>query len=68
MTRYGVLDNIFGAELYYHCIIIDSLAQPGIPEGLRKVYPAGYITPAIASTMAPTDTQQFSYPVHNTQA
>lgn len=68
MTRYGVLDNIFGAELYYHCIIIDSLAQPGIPEGLRKVYPAGYITPAIASTMAPTDTQNFSYPVHQTAA
>ena len=68
MTRYGVLDNIFGAELYYHCIIIDSLAQPGIPEGLRKVYPAGYITPAIAKDMAPTDTQQFSYPVHQTAA
>ena len=68
MTRYGVLDNIFGAELYYHCIIIDSLAQPGIPEGLRKVYPAGYITPAVASTMAPTDTQKFSYPVHQTAA
>lgn len=68
MTRYGVLDNIFGAELYYHCIIIDSLAQPGIPEGLRKVYPAGYITPAIAKDMLPTDTQQFSYPVHQTAA
>jgi len=68
MTRYGVLDNIFGAELYYHCIIIDSLAQPGIPEGLRKVYPAGYITPAIAKDMTPTDTQQFSYPVHQTAA
>ena len=68
MTRYGVLDNIFGAELYYHCIIIDSLAQPGIPEGLRKVYPAGYITPAIAKDMAPTDTQKFSYPVHQTAA
>ena len=68
MTRYGVLDNIFGAELYYHCIIIDSLAQPGIPEGLRKVYPGGYITPAIAKDMAPTDTQQFSYPVHQTAA
>lgn len=51
MTRYGVLDNIFGAELYYHCIIIDSLAQPGIPEGLRKVYPAGYITPQVAKAM-----------------
>jgi hypothetical protein len=68
MTRYGVLDNIFGAELYYHCIIIDSLAQPGIPDGLRKVYPAGYITPAIAATMQATDNQSFSYPVHQTAA
>ena len=58
MTRYGVLDNIFGAELYYHCIIIDSLAQPGIPEGLRKVYPAGYVTPALADTE-----RKFQYPV-----
>ena len=58
MTRYGVLDNIFGAELYYHCIIIDSLAQPGIPEGLRKIYPAGYVTPALADTE-----RKFQYPV-----
>ena len=58
MTRYGVLDNIFGAELYYHCIIIDSLAQPGIPEGLRKVYPAGYVTPELADAE-----RKFQYPV-----
>lgn len=68
MTRYGVLDNIFGAELYYHCIIIDSFAQPGMHEDLRKVYPAGYITPAIAETMGATDTKPFSYPVHQTAA
>ena len=66
MTRYGVLDNIFGAELYYHCIIIDSFAQPGMHEDLRKVYPAGYITPAIAETMTATETKPFSYPVHQT--
>lgn len=60
MTRYGVLDNILGAELYYHCIIIDSFAQPGIPSGLEKVYPAGHI-PAGADVegMAPA----FAYPV-----
>ena len=67
MTRYGVLDNIFGAELYYHCIIVDSFAQPGMPEDLRKVYPSGYITPAIAEKMAATEHQQFSYPVHQTK-
>jgi hypothetical protein len=67
MTRYGVLDNIFGAELYYHCIIIDSLAQPGIPEGLRKVYPAGYITPAVASGMTKDQYVQMAYPVDNTK-
>lgn len=68
MTRYGVLDNIFGAELYYHCIIIDSFAQPGMHKDLRKVYPAGYITPAIAEGMTATETKPFSYPVHQTAA
>lgn len=75
MTRYGVLDNIFGAELYYHCIIIDSFAHPGTPEKLRKAYPAGYITPSIAAAMdkaatdgTPWDTAdvRVSYPVHQT--
>ena len=61
MTRYGVLDNIFGAELYYHCIIVDSFAQPGVPSDLRKVYPAGYITPGVAETYQGGD--QFRYPV-----
>ena len=68
MTRYGVLDNIFGAELYYHCIIIDSLAQPGIPEGLRKIYPAGYITPQVAKAMDEKKIEHanFVYPMGNT--
>jgi hypothetical protein len=67
MTRYGVLDNIFGAELYYHCIIIDSLAQPGIPEGLRQVYPAGYITPQVAKAMDEKNiaNANFVYPMGN---
>ena len=33
LTRYGVVDNIFGADLYYHAIIVKSLAfqsQSGI--------------------------------------
>ena len=60
MTRYGVLDNIFGAELYYHCIIIDSFAQPGVPDTLRKVYPSGYITRSIAETGGDL---KFNYPV-----
>lgn len=77
MTRYGVLDNIFGAELYYHCIIIDSFAHPGTPEKLRQAYPAGYITPSVAKAMdeaatagtpwAATDVR-VSYPVHQTVA
>ncbi len=63
MTRYGVLDNIFGAELYYHCIIVDSFAQPGVTGDLRKVYPAGYITPGMAENYK---AETFSYPVHDT--
>ena len=76
MTRYGVLDNIFGAELYYHCIIIDSFAHPGTPEKLRKAYPAGYLTPSVVAEMdkaaesdspwAPTDVR-VSYPIHHTK-
>ena len=64
MTRYGVLDNIFGAELYYHCIIIDSFAQPGAPAQLRGVYPTGYVTPKVAATLDADTTlgSTFQYP------
>ena len=65
MTRYGVLDNIFGAHLYYHCIIVDSLAQPGMPEKLRKMYPAGYISQGIAETEMDNKHASFVYPVGN---
>jgi hypothetical protein len=69
MTRYGVLDNIFGAELYYHCIIVDSFAQPGIPSDLRKVYPAGYITADKAGLNTKVyQGGDFSYPIHDTKA
>ena len=45
MTRYGVMDNIFGSHLYYHCIIIDSFSNPGLnTEQTKGVYPDGYLT------------------------
>ena len=65
MTRYGVLDNIFGAELYYHCIIIDSFAQPGMSDDLRKAYPSGYVTPAMAETYTNKDGANVKYPVQS---
>jgi hypothetical protein len=37
MTRYGVVDNIFGADLYYHVIIIKNLGQAFTP-GTQSVY------------------------------
>lgn len=42
MTRYGVMDHIFGSHLYYHCIIIDSFSQAGLASEYSKLYPAGY--------------------------
>jgi len=65
MTRYGVLDNIFGAELYYHCIIIDSFAQPGMPDDLRKTYPSGYVTTAMSETYTNKDGANVKYPVQS---
>ena len=65
MTRYGVLDNIFGAHLYYHCIIVDSLAQPGMPDNLRKAYPAGYISQDVAKNWTAEQHASFVYPVGN---
>jgi hypothetical protein len=37
MTRYGVVDNIFGANLYYHCIILQGLGTAFTP-GTQSVY------------------------------
>lgn len=65
MTRYGVLDNIFGAELYYHCIIIDSFAQPGMSDDLRKAYPSGYVTPGMAETYNNSNGTNVAYPVQS---
>jgi hypothetical protein len=33
LTRYGVVDNIFGADLYYHCIIVKNLGVGSISHG-----------------------------------
>ena len=32
MTRYGVIDHIFGASLYYHLIIVSGLGTAFVPE------------------------------------
>ena len=37
LTRYGVVDNIFGANLYYHVIILKGLGQAFTP-GTQSVY------------------------------
>jgi len=31
LTRYGVVDNLFGADLYYHCIIVKGLGESFTP-------------------------------------
>ena len=37
LTRYGVVDNIFGADLYYHVIVIKDLGDSFTP-GTQSVY------------------------------
>jgi len=37
LTRYGVVDNIFGANLYYHVIILKNLGTAFVP-GTQSVY------------------------------
>ena len=37
LTRYGVVDNIFGADLYYHCIVCQNLGESFEP-GKKSVY------------------------------
>ena len=37
LTRYGVVDNIFGANLYYHVIILQGLGTAFLP-GQQSVY------------------------------
>jgi hypothetical protein len=33
LTRYGVVDNLFGADLYYHVIIVLGLGEAFVPGG-----------------------------------
>ena len=42
MTRYGVMDNIFGSHLYYHVILIDDFSNPGVQGEEAKMFPNGY--------------------------
>ncbi len=37
MTRYGVVDNLFGADLYYHMIIVKNLGEQFSP-GVGTIY------------------------------
>ena len=37
LTRYGVVDNIFGANLYYHCVMVTGLGTVFTPGG-QAVY------------------------------
>jgi hypothetical protein len=38
LTRYGVVDNIFGAELYYHVIIVKNLGATFAPGASAKYF------------------------------
>jgi len=38
MTRYGVVDHIFGANLYYHIIIVKGLGQSFVGNGATQNY------------------------------
>ena len=37
LTRYGVVDNLFGADLYYHLIVVKNLGEVFEP-GARAIY------------------------------
>jgi len=37
LTRYGVVDNIFGADLYYHVVIVQGLGEAFTPAS-QSVY------------------------------
>ena len=43
MTRYGVMDNIFGSHLYYHVILIDDFSSPAVQDD-NGLYPNGYVS------------------------
>ena len=58
MTRYGVMDNIFGSHLYYHVILIDDFSNPGLDTDETKgMYPDGY-----AGQTAKADMPSYAFP------
>lgn len=59
MTRYGVMDNIFGSHLYYHVILIDDFSNPGVQEDAH-LYPNGYV-----GQKDSTWTPKYAFPVQN---
>jgi hypothetical protein len=67
MTRYGVMDNIFGSHLYYHVILIDDFSNPGVhqnesttaPQGQVSMYPNGYAVTGTTKADMPT----YAFPV-----
>ena len=69
MTRYGVMDNIFGSHLYYHVILIDDFSNPGVhqnsntsaPAGQVSMYPNGY---AVTGTK-PADMPSYAFPMNH---
>jgi hypothetical protein len=57
MTRYGVMDNIFGSHLYYHVILIDDFSNPGVQDtvdGQSSMYPNGYAVTGTTPANMPT--------------
>lgn len=62
MTRYGVMDNIFGSHLYYHVILIDDFSNPGVhqngnstaPQGQVSMYPNGYAVTGTSTADMPS--------------
>lgn len=60
MTRYGVVDNLFGANLYYHVILIDTLGNTLPPAATpANNWPGTYPS----SSVLTADAQRGGYPV-----
>lgn len=61
MTRYGVMDNIFGSHLYYHVILIDDFSNPGVDTTKTgAMYPDGYMTKTTE-----VNNPSYTFPVSN---
>ena len=69
MTRYGVMDNIFGSHLYYHLIIIDNFSNAGVPtEETKGVYPDGYLTATAATKNDEPYAPSYGFPMKDVPA